>query len=54
MNDTKILVVDDEARMRKLIIDFLSKSGYIVIEASNGEEAYDIFSSESYMYCFII
>lgn len=47
MNDTKILVVDDEARMRKLIIDFLSKSGYIVIEASNGEEAYDIFSSHN-------
>ena len=47
MNDKKILVVDDEARMRKLIMDFLSKSGYIVIEASNGEEAYDIFTSHN-------
>ncbi len=45
MNDIKILVVDDEERMRKLVRDFLVKSGYLVIEASNGKEACDIFSS---------
>ena len=33
MNDLKILVVDDESRMRKLVGDFLSKKGYQVIEA---------------------
>ena len=43
MNTKKILVVDDEARMRKLVNDFLTKSGYEVIEASDGEEAIDIF-----------
>ena len=45
MSDIKILVVDDEERMRKLVKDFLAKKGYIVIEASNGEEAFKIFSS---------
>ncbi|MCR5106139.1 MAG: response regulator transcription factor [Eubacterium sp.] len=45
MTDTKILVVDDEERMRKLVRDFLSKSGYIVVEASDGEQAYNIFTS---------
>lgn len=39
----KILVVDDESRMRKLVRDFLVKGGYEVIEAENGEEAVDIF-----------
>lgn len=39
----KILVVDDEARMRKLVKDFLTKSGYIVIEAEDGSQAIDIF-----------
>ena len=39
----KILVVDDEDRMRKLVHDFLTNKGYSVIEASNGEEAVDIF-----------
>ncbi len=39
----KILVVDDESRMRKLVKDFLSKKGYEVCEASNGEEAIDLF-----------
>lgn len=43
MDRTKILVVDDESRMRKLVNDFLTKSGFCVIEASNGEEALDIF-----------
>ena len=43
MERLKILVVDDESRMRKLIKDFLTKSGYEVIEAENGEEAVDLF-----------
>ncbi|MCQ2523509.1 MAG: response regulator transcription factor [Lachnospiraceae bacterium] len=43
MDKIKVLVVDDESRMRKLVNDFLSKKGYEVIEASNGKEALDIF-----------
>ena len=43
MNDLKILVVDDESRMRKLVKDFLIKQGYTVIEAENGEEAIEKF-----------
>lgn len=43
MERLKILVVDDESRMRKLIRDFLVKSGYEVLEAEDGEEAVDIF-----------
>ena len=39
----KVLVVDDESRMRKLVKDFLSKSGYEVIEAEDGSRALDIF-----------
>lgn len=43
MEQIKILVVDDETRIRKLVSDFLKKSGYQVIEASDGSEALDIF-----------
>ena len=43
MSDIKIMVVDDEARMRKLVRDYLAKSGYIVVEAVDGEDAYDKF-----------
>ena len=43
MDRIKILVVDDESRMRKLIRDFLVKSDYEVVEASDGAEALDIF-----------
>ena len=43
MNQVKILVVDDESRMRKLVKDFLIKKDYLVLEASNGEEAVDRF-----------
>ncbi len=47
MGQLKILVVDDESRMRKLVRDFLTKSGYFVIEAENGEEALDIFFQQN-------
>ena len=43
MKNCKILVIDDESRMRKLVRDFLTKKGYEVLEASNGEEAMEIF-----------
>ena len=43
MNNLKILVVDDETRMRKLVKDFLIRQGYQVIEAADGEEAIDRF-----------
>ena len=43
MDRLKILVVDDEARMRKLEKDFLQKSGYDVMEAQDGSQALDIF-----------
>ena len=43
MENFKILVVDDEARMRKLVRDFLTKSGFTVIEAADGNEAMDNF-----------
>ncbi len=43
MNKTKILVVDDEARIRKLVNDFLTRKEYEVIEAEDGEQALDAF-----------
>lgn len=43
MDGIKILVVDDEARMRKLVRDFLVKSDYKVVEAADGQEALDLF-----------
>ncbi|MGN0288888.1 MAG: response regulator transcription factor [Lachnospiraceae bacterium] len=43
MENLKILVVDDEARMRKLVRDFLVKAGYTVLEAEDGNEAMEIF-----------
>ncbi len=43
MDKLKILVVDDESRMRKLVRDFLVKKDFDVLEASNGEEALDLF-----------
>ncbi len=46
MDDLKILVVDDESRMRKLVKDFLTKDGYIVLEAEDGQQALDIFYSD--------
>ena len=47
MERIKILVVDDEARMRKLVKDFLSKSGYEVLEAEDGSQALDIFFEQN-------
>ena len=46
METVKILIADDESRMRKLVKDFLSKKGYVVIEAENGEQAVDLFFQE--------
>ena len=43
MEKMKILVVDDESRMRKLVKDFLEREGYEVIEAGDGMEAMDLF-----------
>ena len=43
MNKLKILVVDDESRMRKLVRDFLEKQNFAVLEAGDGSEALDIF-----------
>lgn len=43
MERLKVLVVDDESRMRKLVSDFLIKNNYDVLEAADGEEAVDMF-----------
>lgn len=47
MDKLKILVVDDESRMRKLVRDFLIKSNYDVLEAEDGSQALDIFFEQS-------
>ena len=46
MNKLKVLMVDDESRMRKLVNDFLSRKNYEVIEAGDGEEAIDKFYAD--------
>lgn len=46
MDNLKVLVVDDEARMRKLVKDFLTIKGFQVIEAGDGEEALDLFFAQ--------
>ena len=46
MDKIRILVVDDESRMRKLVRDFLVREGYEVLEAGDGEEALDLFYRE--------
>lgn len=43
MDKVKILVVDDESRMRKLVRDFLGREGYTVLEAGDGMEAMELF-----------
>ncbi|MBE5851818.1 MAG: response regulator transcription factor [Lachnospiraceae bacterium] len=45
MDKCKILVVDDESRMRKLVRDFLTKSGFEVLEAADGIEALNVFDA---------
>lgn len=47
MERLKVLVVDDESRMRKLVRDFLTKSNYEVIEAEDGAQAVDIFFEQN-------
>lgn len=44
MSDTTVLIVDDEARMRKLVKDFLMQKSYSVLEAADGEEALKVFA----------
>jgi two-component system response regulator ResD len=44
MSGIKILVADDEARMRKLVSDFLKKEGYAVVEAEDGKQALQLFN----------
>ena len=51
MDKVKILVVDDESRMRKLVRDFLTRQNYEVLEAADGEEALDIFYKDKAIYC---
>lgn len=46
LDKLKVLVVDDESRMRKLVKDFLSRHNFEVIEAENGEQAVDLFFSD--------
>jgi len=45
MSNINILIADDEVRIRKLLADFLRKDGYMVVEANDGEEALEKFSS---------
>ena len=51
MDALKILVVDDESRMRKLVKDFLTKKNFQVLEAGDGEEAMDIFITKKPLHC---
>ena len=54
MDKTKILVVDDESRMRKLVKDFLVRQGYTVLEAADGMEAMDYFYEDKDIALFIL
>ena len=46
MSGTRIMIVDDEQRMRKLVRDYMIREGYSVLEASNGRDAMKLFDSE--------
>ena len=46
MDLLKVLIADDESRMRKLVRDFLTKNNFIVLEAEDGEKALDVFFSD--------
>ena len=52
MEKLKILVVDDESRMRKLVRDFLVKQDFEVLEAGDGEAALDLFYRADYPGCY--
>ena len=54
MVNKSILVVDDEARMRKLIKDFLVAKGYSILEAEDGEKALEVFEQNSSKICLIL
>ncbi len=54
MNTHKILVVDDESRMRKLLNDFLSANGYEIIEAEDGEKALELFAQQNDIHLIIL
>ena len=54
MDKLKILVVDDESRMRKLVRDFLTREDYEVLEAGDGEEALDVFYREKNIALIIV
>lgn len=47
MEKLKILVVDDEERMRKLVKDFLIKKDYEVLEAEDGSQAVELFFNDN-------
>lgn len=46
MSGVRILVVDDESRIRKLLKDFLGQKGYTVLEAEDGKKAIEVFEQE--------
>ena len=50
----KILIADDESRMRKLVKDYLVREGYDVVEAADGEEALDIFYKDTELSAIIL
>lgn len=54
MNSYKILVVDDEARMRKLLKDFFATNGYKIIEAENGQKALELFAMHEDLHLIIL
>lgn len=54
MNVIKILIADDEERMRRLVSDFLKKQGYSVVEAENGKQALEYFDNMEQSFSLII
>lgn len=51
---SKILVADDEQKIRKLVCDFLKKSGYETLEAEDGDQAYEMFVSDKDQIALVI
>ena len=54
MKKFKILIVDDESRMRKLLNDFLSSKNYEILEAENGQKALDLFEETKDIYLILL